>query len=80
MSLARAPQGSAAQPYADPRFSDAGPHPRSRLLRLRSFELLIFVVMAILFAMCLCATPLVAEPRVRGEAPGLASKPNGARA
>jgi len=53
---------SAPRLYADPRFSDAGPQPPSRFLRLRAFELLIFVVVAILFAMCLCAAPLVADP------------------
>ncbi len=35
--------------------------PASRLIRLQDFELIIFVVTAILFALCLCAVPLVAS-------------------
>jgi hypothetical protein len=37
------------------------PKSENRFLRMHAFEILIFVVMAILFAMCLCASPLIAS-------------------
>lgn len=45
------------------------PPPQSRFLRLHAFEILIFVIMAVLFALCLAAAPFV----VRGGDPPAAA-------
>jgi len=48
-----------------------GPPPEStsRFFRLHAFEILIFVIMAVLFAMCLTAAPLIAEGGAPRRAP-----------
>jgi hypothetical protein len=49
-----APYPSAPRPAPRP-----GAGPASRFLRLHAFELLIFVILALLLALCVAAIPLV---------------------
>lgn len=52
----QSPRARLAPPPATPK-----PSSTSRFLRLHAFELLIFVIMFILLAMCLATAPLITE-------------------
>jgi len=78
----RPPAGKASQPPAvAPRPTLVAPTARGgafdRFLRLHAFELLIFVVLFILLALCLAVAPLITNDPEAGPASG--SPPSGVR-
>jgi hypothetical protein len=81
LPASRPPTGKASQPALAPRPTLVAPTSRGgaidRFLRLHAFELLIFVVLFILLALCLAVAPLITNDASAGSSSG--SPPSGVR-